>query len=173
VNAPAAPPLEYVGFGPRFVASLVDSVWITPVILLLGLLYQRSDDSRLVDQMLRDPEHVSTQALLAAGNSMWGDTLIQCLIAAALVVLCWFARNATPGKMLFHARIVDARTGAAPGKGQLLLRYLGYYVSLIPFGLGFLWIMVDPRKQGWHDKIAGTVVVRPAVSNAAQFPGAP
>ena len=41
-----------------------------------------------------------------------------------------------------------------------MIRYLGYYVSAIPFGLGLLWVAFDPRKQGWHDKMAGTVVVR-------------
>ncbi len=165
------PPLEYVGFGPRFVATLVDTLWVTPVVAVLGLLYQRSDDSALLDQLLRDPEHVSTRALAAAGSSAWSDSLIQCLLAALLVLLWWFARNATPGKLLVHAKIVDARTGAPPSKRQLLVRYLGYYLSMLPFGLGFLWIAIDPRKQGWHDKLAGTVVVRPATSNAARFPG--
>jgi uncharacterized RDD family membrane protein YckC len=37
---------------------------------------------------------------------------------------------------------------------------LGYYVSAIPFGLGLLWVGIDPKKQGWHDKLAGTVVIR-------------
>ena len=57
--------------------------------------------------------------------------------------------------------IVDARTGKAPSKGQLIGRYFAYYLSLLPLGLGFLWIAWDQRKQGWHDKIAGTVVIRP------------
>ncbi len=53
-----------------------------------------------------------------------------------------------------------ARLGQAPSTGQLIGRYVGYYVSTIPFGLGLLWVAFDPRKQGWHDKLAGTVVVR-------------
>ncbi len=39
-------------------------------------------------------------------------------------------------------------------------RYLGYFASTIPLCLGFLWIAFDKRKQGWHDKLAGTVVIR-------------
>ena len=39
-------------------------------------------------------------------------------------------------------------------------RYLGYYVSIIPFCMGLIWVAFDRRKQGWHDKLAGTVVIR-------------
>ena len=41
-----------------------------------------------------------------------------------------------------------------------LLRYVGYIVSGIAIGLGFLWIIWDDKKQGWHDKIASTKVIR-------------
>jgi uncharacterized RDD family membrane protein YckC len=70
-------------------------------------------------------------------------------------------KSATPGKMAIGAKIVDATTGAAPTTPQLLLRYLGYFVSVFPACLGLVWVGFDRRKQGWHDKIAGTVVVRP------------
>ena len=63
--------------------------------------------------------------------------------------------------MAVSARIVDAKTGGKPTTRQLIVRYLGYFVSTIPLGLGLLWVAFDPRKQGWHDKLAGTVVVRP------------
>lgn len=53
-----------------------------------------------------------------------------------------------------------ARVGASLIDSVLIGRYLAYYVSLIPFGLGFIWVAFDGRKQGWHDKLAGTVVVR-------------
>jgi len=36
---------------------------------------------------------------------------------------------------------------------------VGYFIAFLPVGLGFFWIIWDKRKQGWHDKIAGTVVV--------------
>ena len=78
-----------------------------------------------------------------------------------MVVLFWVYRQATPGKIAISARIVDAETGAKPSTRQLVGRYFGYYVSIIPLMLGILWVAFDPRKQGWHDKLAGTVVVRP------------
>ena len=57
-------------------------------------------------------------------------------------------------------KIVDAATGEKPTISQFTLRYLCYYVSSIPLFLGILWVGIDKRKQGWHDKIAGTVVIK-------------
>jgi uncharacterized RDD family membrane protein YckC len=62
--------------------------------------------------------------------------------------------------MAVGARIVDARTGGRPSTGQLIGRYFAYYVSILPLMLGFIWVAFDARKQGWHDKLANTVVVR-------------
>ena len=56
-------------------------------------------------------------------------------------------------------RIVDARRYSRPSAAKLVGRYFSYYLSLIPFGLGFLWIAFDARKQGWHDKLAWTAVI--------------
>ena len=135
--------LEYAGFWVRVWASLIDT-------LLLG---------------------VFVYPLLTAlyGQAYWNtstfvrgplDFLLSWVLPAIVVLLFWVTRQATPGKMAISARIVDARTGDKPSTGQLLGRYLGYFVSAIPFCLGLLWVAFDPRKQGWHDKLAGTVVVR-------------
>ena len=82
------------------------------------------------------------------------------LIMGTIFILFWVFKNATPGKMLFRSVIVDAKTLAAPSTAQNIVRYLGYFLSLLPLGLGFIWIGFDPRKQGWHDKLAGTVVIK-------------
>ena len=88
------------------------------------------------------------------------DLLLNWILPAIAVILFWIYRQATPGKMAIGAKIVDAKTLGKPAKGQLVIRYLGYYVSIIPLMLGILWVGFDARKQGWHDKIAGTLVVR-------------
>jgi uncharacterized RDD family membrane protein YckC len=62
--------------------------------------------------------------------------------------------------MMLNLRIADAETGGTPTTGQFLGRYLGYYVAAIPLFLGIIWVGIDKRKQGWHDKLAGTVVIR-------------
>lgn len=160
--------LEYVGFWPRVAAQVVDSLWLTPIILVLGWkLVQAGPD--LSEQLLRDPASISVTALMSEMAPSPLDFVIQYLVPAVLILLFWMLKNATPGKMLLHAKIVDATTGEAPTRGQLVIRYLGYYVSILTFFLGFLWIAVDPRKQGFHDKLANTVVVRP--KPVVSFPG--
>ena len=135
--------LEYTGFWLRVWAAVIDTALISVLILpLLTAIYGAAywDSSEIVHGPV--------------------DFLISWVAPAVAVVLFWIARQATPGKMAISARIVDAKTGGQATTRQLVIRYLGYYVSLIPFGLGILWVAFDPRKQGWHDKIAGTVVVR-------------
>ena len=88
-----------------------------------------------------------------------GGFFVEALLPAIAVLLFWRRYGATPGKMAVAAKIVDARTGEAPSNWSLVKRYAGYLVSMLPFFLGFAWIAIDRRRQGWHDKIAGTRVV--------------
>jgi uncharacterized RDD family membrane protein YckC len=88
------------------------------------------------------------------------DVLFNYILPAAAVVLFWIYKSATPGKMICKLIIVDAKTGGKPSTRQMIGRYLAYYVSLLPFFLGFFWVAFDKRKQGWHDKLAGTVVIK-------------
>ena len=136
--------LEYVGFWARVGASLVDT-------LLIGLLIWPLLTAYYGWEYWTDPS-ADTGVL---------DLLLSYVLPAVAVLAFWIARQATPGKMLLSARIVDAETGGKPSNRQLLVRYLGYFVAMIPFFLGILWVGIDARKQGWHDKLAGTVVVRP------------
>jgi uncharacterized RDD family membrane protein YckC len=57
-------------------------------------------------------------------------------------------------------RVVDANTGAPIGFGKAALRALGLYISFLVCFIGVIWVAFDARKQGWMDKIGGTVVVR-------------
>ncbi len=93
------------------------------------------------------------------GVAGFWDFVIQIVMPAVAVILFWKYRGATPGKMAISARIVNATSGGAPSTGQLVGRYFAYLVSALPFGLGFIWIAIDRRKQGFHDKLAGTAVV--------------
>jgi uncharacterized RDD family membrane protein YckC len=64
----------------------------------------------------------------------------------------------TPGKRLMGLRVVQD-TGETIGLGTAFLRWVGYIISALPMLTGFIWAGVDRRKQAWHDKIAGTVVI--------------
>jgi uncharacterized RDD family membrane protein YckC len=82
------------------------------------------------------------------------------VVAIALAVIgFWRYCGATSGKIALGLKIVDARTGGAPGLLQLIVRFFAYALSALPLYLGFLWAAVDRRKQGWHDKIARTIVI--------------
>jgi uncharacterized RDD family membrane protein YckC len=149
VSAPspaAAAPPEYVGFWARVGASLIDSIWV--MLLVTPLL-----------ALVAPGDYFSIEHALS-GTSDLREMLIDYGIPAVVIILFWRRTLATPGKMVIHAQIVDARTFGKPTLGQLLIRYLGYYVSTIPLGLGLIWVAFDPRKQGWHDKLANTVVIR-------------
>lgn len=142
--------LEYVGFWARTVASLIDSVLVLVItfpllVAVYGWGYFGSEEAGLMG-LIKGP----------------ADFLISWVLPAIAILVFWIARQATPGKMAIGARIVDARTGEPASNAQLVGRYFSYYVAIIPFCLGLLWVAFDPRKQGWHDKLAGTVVVRDA-----------
>ncbi len=142
-------PLQYVGFWLRVLATLIDTVLI--VLLTMPLLL-----------LVYGPAYLDSTALLEGPL----DLLISYVLPAIVVVVFWAYRSATPGKMLIGAKIVDADTGGRPTPKQLIGRYLAYYLSSLPLGLGFFWVAWDRRKQGWHDKLARTVVVRPTESPA-------
>jgi uncharacterized RDD family membrane protein YckC len=73
--------------------------------------------------------------------------------------LLWHFRGSTVGGIIFGLKVV--RIDGKPSDWMTMcVRALACFFSLIVVGLGFLWIAFDPQKQAWHDKIAGTVVVR-------------
>jgi uncharacterized RDD family membrane protein YckC len=135
--------LRYAGFWIRFWAFVIDSVLV--LLIIVPLLWATYGTQYLepADTIFRGPL----------------DFLLNVVFPTVAIITFWVYRSATPGKIVVGARIVDARSGGKPSTLQLVGRYFGYYVSVIPFGLGMLWIAFDRRKQGWHDKLAGTVVV--------------
>lgn len=133
---------EYAGFWLRVAASLIDTVWLCLIVYtLLALL-------------------VGPQAMLPDAPYTPLRFLLEWLLPIALVIGFWLFRSATPGKMLLKLKVVDAQTLGPVPMPRLLLRYAGYYVAAAPLALGLLWVGWDARKQGWHDKLAGTLVIR-------------
>ncbi|MDO3387856.1 RDD family protein [Gilvimarinus sp. SDUM040013] len=133
----------YTGFWLRFLAFIVDSLVVTPIVIAVAIgLYQHSGDW--------------FSMLLASAKNPW----LNYGVPAAFTLIFWLIKSATPGKMLLGAVIVDAITLQKPARWQLVVRYLGYYLSALPLFLGFIWIALDPKKQGWHDKLARTLVIQ-------------
>jgi uncharacterized RDD family membrane protein YckC len=137
--------IRYVGFWARVCAALIDTVLIVAVTLPLLLA--------VYGWAYFDEE---TKSGLVAGPT---DAFLSWVLPALVSIGFWLTKQATPGKMVVSAKVVDAKTGGTLSVGQSIGRYLGYFVSALPLGLGILWVAFDPRKQGWHDKLAGTLVV--------------
>lgn len=137
--------LEYAGFWVRVGATLIDSILIMLITLpILISIYGW-------DYLLME------ETGLIAGPA---DFLITWVLPAVAIIVFWITKQATPGKMAISAKMVDASSGMAPSTGQCIGRYLAYFISMFPLCLGILWVAFDRKKQGWHDKLAGTVVVR-------------
>lgn len=85
----------------------------------------------------------------------WFDIILVAVISIGM----WIRYLGTPGKLLLGCHVLDARTRQPLSFKQAALRYVAYLVSFVPLCLGFFWIGFDRHKQGFHDKIAKTVVL--------------
>ena len=101
--------------------------------------------------------------------AIWILRLIPGVFAFAFILpLLYFwlftgLRGQTPGKTIFEIKVIDIDNNV-PGLGRAALREIVgkivfLFIFLIAF-IGFIWIAADSEKQGWHDKIAGTYVIR-------------
>jgi uncharacterized RDD family membrane protein YckC len=133
---------KYVGFWKRVLATLIDSLILVVFIGLIAIAFYGREYLRLSNE----------------GKTVIFDLVVQGLLPALAVIFFWRYRSATPGKMLISAKIADADTFGTPSTGKLIGRYFAYILSCF-FMLGFIWVAFDKRKLGWHDKLAGTVVI--------------
>jgi uncharacterized RDD family membrane protein YckC len=97
-------------------------------------------------------------AAAAGGLGLFFLVYLGLVVVQILYFIFFWSRGATIGMRILHLHVVDATTGAHISMGKAFLRYLGLIIAAMPCYLGLLWALWDPRKQGWHDKIAGTVV---------------
>jgi uncharacterized RDD family membrane protein YckC len=148
-SADAGTGVEYVGFWARVGATLIDTIAAGLLLAIVGHVLGLGDVefNGDLDALLANPQFARGQ-------------LIQHVILAIVIVACWVRFASTPGKRVIGAEVVDAKTFGHLRAGQAVLRYFAYYVSTLACCLGFIWVAIDARKQGWHDKIAGTVVIR-------------
>ena len=129
---------KYASFGRRLMASLLDSIIITPIYLLTIFIGRN-----LLQIRIDKPNY-----------------LLNFIISGLYIVIFWASfGGATIGKKVFGIKIVkvDDQPINYP---RSILRWLCYLISSLPLFLGFFWMLWDPKKQTWHDKIAGTKVVR-------------
>ena len=121
-------------FWPRFGAFMIDWVCIVVIWCFIGML-----------------------AGILGTSALWG--LAALFAPAAYFVGFWGTTGRTPGYQATGLQLLKA-DGSKPTVSTAVARLVGYGISWTFFMLGFLWMLWDPRKQTWHDKIANTVVVR-------------
>lgn len=147
-----APGVRFAESGARLVAYIVDGLIQFGVAVVLFLV---------VSVLFLGA--ASTESNAASGAAIGGFVLvILFLILFTIVYFPWFwARGGqTPGMKLMRIRVVRDADGGPVSAGSAILRLIGYWVNQAVFYIGFIWIFIDKRHRGWHDLIAGTVVIQ-------------
>ena len=142
----AAAPARYGGFWVRVVAFILDGIIVGVVTGALAPIFGMPV--------------IETQATAGSVQVNYGGSALSGLFGLLYFVGFWSLRGQTPGQIPFGLRIVRASDGTRPDWVISLLRYVGLIISFAVILLGVIWVAFDGRKQGWHDKIAGTLVVR-------------
>jgi uncharacterized RDD family membrane protein YckC len=140
-DAPVAAEPRYAGFWIRFVAYLIDVIVLA---IVLGLLVVATG---VVD--------VNDNGDSAPTNSDG----VGLLVTTVYFVICWGAWQRTLGYRILGLRLVKT-DGTPVTWGTAIIRGLMFIVSFIPIFIGLIWAAFNHQKQGWHDKVAGTWVIR-------------
>ena len=131
---------NYAGFWRRLAAVLLDGIIIAVVLVPFSI------------------------ALGVGRNNGASDSLYSLISLAISWGYPWYfigAKGQTPGKMALSVKVIRKEDGQVPGYTKAFLREIvGKFISTLIFGLGFWWMIWDKDKQTWHDKIAGTVVIK-------------
>ena len=132
---------DYCGFWRRGAADFLDGI-------ILGMAY------KLVHVVL-----LAIASLTGTAYLGFSDWMLSAIIFWTYMI--WFKsyRGATPGYNVFEIRIISIN-GTQISIKQIIVRTVSSFFSAIPLGLGYIWIAIDVNRQAWHDKIAGTYVIK-------------
>jgi uncharacterized RDD family membrane protein YckC len=144
--------VRYAGFWIRVAAYVIDSILINVVAFVLGFVFA-------IVAVIVNPNVVEDSQSMTFNIA---DQLVGWLISFGYFAGLWTLNGATYGQRWLGMRVVDAATFQPPRPGQAALRWLGLILSFLALCIGVIWVAFDARKQGWMDKLAGTVVVRPS-----------
>jgi uncharacterized RDD family membrane protein YckC len=146
---------EPAGFWIRFLAAIIDGIILSIVGSVVNVVFGGAMGAATLTQ----PSDSAATAGLLAGLFGIG-MILSMVIQLGYYVILTGIYGATLGKMILGLRVVDT-SGQKIGIGKAVLReIIGKFVSGLVFGLGYIWVAFDEKKQGWHDKIAGTYVVK-------------
>jgi uncharacterized RDD family membrane protein YckC len=150
---------QYSGLLSRAIAFIIDGA-ITSLTVLTG--YWLSSQLLQYFARIRVGACIPIQGFdlfaIACNASTWSLNAFALGFPLLYLLFFWVRAGQTPGKRLLGLRVVRLN-----GRRMTLLvglrRLLGYLACFLSLGIGFLWVLIDDRRQGWHDKLAGTCVV--------------
>ncbi|MEZ4515604.1 MAG: RDD family protein [Chloroflexota bacterium] len=153
----------YAGFVTRLIALLIDLVIIFVMSflfnwmlrLILNFFGLSSLATAVFDQTAYSPEY---GGLLVTVLRWTTTVLTSATFLFVYLVFFWTVIGKTPGKGILGLHVIQGGQATVPFKWAVV-RALGYYVSGIPLGLGFFWILIDDERRGWHDRLAHTHVL--------------
>jgi uncharacterized RDD family membrane protein YckC len=151
---PAPAEVRYEGLVTRSIAFAIDAAVIDIVAIVVAAAVA------LALSVLSVADELDT-ALVAVGGVLFAAW------SAAYFVTFWSTTGQTPGGRVMRLRVVRADDGGRIGPGRSLLRLVYLVLCAIPFMLGFAPVLVDDRRRGLHDMLAGTVVVEVPVTRPA------
>ncbi|MDQ6917908.1 MAG: RDD family protein [Candidatus Dormibacteraeota bacterium] len=134
---------NYGGFGWRLLAYIIDA-------LIVGIPFG------IIAAILR---------VSYTSSGYYGISGLESLVFIAYVTYMWSSRGQTIGMIPFNLKVVDATTGGPLTMTKALIRAVVlmaeiYFCVCIVGLVGALWMIWDPRKQAFHDKAAGTLVLK-------------
>ncbi|WP_238582994.1 RDD family protein [Dehalococcoides mccartyi] len=144
--------LEFAGFWRRFGAFIIDNI----IISIISSAFVPVHWFEI--PVFWNIDSLSGIWWLAAPIIAFSNVL-SLLAMVAYFVFFWYWRGQTPGMMIAQIKVIRVDASGV-SLGNSIIRFLGLIISTLPLGLGFFWIACDRRKQGWHDKMADTVVVK-------------
>jgi uncharacterized RDD family membrane protein YckC len=156
----------YASFNIRSFAGMIDLslilLLLMPILLNISkLFYGNLQNPLLVNSgELSVPELMDILFQSQYIYALSLDYLANFIILGMIFIASWQRFSCTPGKWLMRMRIVDEKTLQKPTFKQFLIRYAAYIISTIPLTIGFIWVMWSSKRQGWHDIIAKTVVIK-------------
>lgn len=142
--------VQYAGFGIRALAYLIDSVMVSIIGFVINFVIA-------FIAVIGNPNAVNDSQSTAVSVMSY---IVSFLISFSYYAGMWMMNGATFGQRWLGLRVVDEYDFGAVGPGKAVIRYLGMVVSFLICFLGVIWVAFDSRKQGLHDKLAGTVVIR-------------
>lgn len=147
-TAPLEPQHEAAGLGRRFAALLYDA-FVLIAVEFVAVAAALAATKGGLEVVATDHQHPLYPLVL----------LYQMTIAWLYYAWFWTNGGQSPGMKVWRIK-VSARQGESIGWIQATRRFFASLISVIPAGLGFLWILIDSERRAWHDRLSDTDVVR-------------